>query len=200
MHPARSVILFTTLSGAGYGLIFLLIAAHQLGLITADPLTGFLGFGLGFAMVIAGLLSSTFHLGHPERAWRALTQWRSSWLSREGVMALFTFLPTGLYGLWWCFFSSFQLPLLPLLGLIGMAGALGTVYCTAMIYASLRTVRAWNNSLGAVLLSDLCADDRVGAAGRPAARGGSGPSGRRWFCHPDAVLGGRPSNPPIGGS
>jgi hypothetical protein len=47
-------------------------------------------------LVSLGLLSSTFHLGHPERAWRALGQWRSSWLSREGVAAVATYLPAGL--------------------------------------------------------------------------------------------------------
>jgi hypothetical protein len=47
-------------------------------------------------LVSLGLLSSTFHLGHPERAWRAFSQWRSSWLSREGVAAVATYLPAGL--------------------------------------------------------------------------------------------------------
>ena len=145
MHPAKSVILFTTLSGAGYGLITLLIAAQLIGLIPAEPVLGFLGFGLGFAMITVGLLSSTFHLGHPERAWRALTQWRSSWLSREGVMALLTFLPTGAYGIWWCFSGGAEFAMRPIVGLLGIICCLGTIYCTAMIYASLKTIRAWNN-------------------------------------------------------
>jgi DMSO reductase anchor subunit len=32
---------------------------------------------LAVGLVSVGLLSSTLHLGHPERAWRALSQWRS---------------------------------------------------------------------------------------------------------------------------
>jgi hypothetical protein len=51
---------------------------------------------MGGLLVSLGLLSSTFHLGHPERAWRAFSQWRSSWLSREGVAAVATYLPAGL--------------------------------------------------------------------------------------------------------
>jgi DMSO reductase anchor subunit len=50
---------------------------------------------LAALLVTLGLLSSTFHLGHPERAWRAFSQWRSSWLSREGVAAVATYLPAG---------------------------------------------------------------------------------------------------------
>ena len=79
MHPAKSVIFFTTASGAGYGLICLLIAASISGTITPDMTLGLVGYAIGFGLVSAGLLSSTFHLGHPERAWRALTQWRTSW-------------------------------------------------------------------------------------------------------------------------
>ena len=85
MHPAYSVILFTTASGAGYGLLLWLAAAAALNLVPRDPMLGFFGLGLAIALVTIGLLSSTLHLGRPGRAWRALSQWRSSWLSREGV-------------------------------------------------------------------------------------------------------------------
>ena len=101
MHPAYSVILFTTASGAGYGLLALL---GLVGISHGEASS--LAFGLT-AMVIAlglitvGLLSSTFHLGHPERAWRAFSQWRSSWLSREGVAAVLTYVPALLFGLVW---------------------------------------------------------------------------------------------------
>jgi ferredoxin len=95
MHPAYSVIFFTTASGAGYGLWFWLglrIAAEGL----PDPAwPGVATLVLGGVLVSLGLLSSTFHLGHPERAWRAFSQWRSSWLSREGVAAVATYLPAG---------------------------------------------------------------------------------------------------------
>ena len=87
MHPAYSVIFFTSASGGGYFLLTLLGVFGALGVLPPDPVLGLIAFGLAFAMVTAGLLSSTFHLGHPERAWRAFSQWRSSWLSREGVLS-----------------------------------------------------------------------------------------------------------------
>lgn len=144
MHPAFSVIFFTTASGAGYGLLALLCLLGAAGLLPAERWFGIAAFGLAFALVTAGLLSSTFHLGHPERAWRALSQWRSSWLSREGVMAVATYLPTGLFATGWVFFGRTDGPF----AWLGFAGALlcvATVYCTAMIYASLKSVPRWSN-------------------------------------------------------
>src|SRR3954469_7238611 len=89
MHPAPSIIVFTTLSGLGYGLAALL----GLGILDPAALSTKAAHLVALAMICGGLMSSTLHLGNPQRAWRALTQWRSSWLSREGVMAIATFLP-----------------------------------------------------------------------------------------------------------
>lgn len=144
MHPAKSVILFTTASGAGYGLIAWLGVLAALGLLPADRGFGLAAFGLGLGLVVFGLLSSTLHLGHPERAWRALTQWRSSWLSREGVAAVATFLPVGVFALYWVVAQSNSGPAAAV-GLLASLCCLVTVVCTAMIYASLKTVRAWSN-------------------------------------------------------
>src|SRR5262245_455772 len=96
MRPAYSVILFTTLSGAGYGLLVAIAALLSVG---ADPARPLLVLATGLVLVTAGLLASTFHLGRRERAWRAFSQWRTSWLSREAVMAIVTYatvLPVGL--------------------------------------------------------------------------------------------------------
>jgi DMSO reductase anchor subunit len=156
MHPAKSVIFFTTASGAGYGLLFLLITGNILSILPVSFWFLFVNYGLAFALIVAGLLSSTFHLGHPERAWRALTQWRSSWLSREGVMALLTFIPTGLFALHVIFFSEVSISIMPLVGVLGLIACAVTVYCTAMIYASLKPVHAWHNNFvpyGYLLLS-----------------------------------------------
>ncbi|WP_420347999.1 dimethyl sulfoxide reductase anchor subunit family protein [Pelagibius sp.] len=144
MHPAKSVILFTTASGAGYGLIAWLGLLAALGLLPADRVFGLIAFGLGFGLVILGLLSSTFHLGHPERAWRALSQWRSSWLSREGVAAVFTFLPAGLFALGWVVLGRND-GAFAVIGVITALSCVATVVCTAMIYASLKTIRAWHS-------------------------------------------------------
>ena len=137
MHPAPSVIVFTVLSGLGFGFLALL----GVGLL---PATGWVAFGLwalGYGLAVAGLLASTFHLGHPERAWRAFSQWRTSWLSREGIAAVATLVllaPVALsdwLGLGW--------PCLP--GIIGAAMALATIGTTSMIYAQLKTVPRWNH-------------------------------------------------------
>ncbi len=142
MHPAKSVIFFTTGSGAGYGMLTWLAILALLGYQPADTTYGLFAFGIAFALVGGGLLSSTFHLGHPERAWRAMSQWRSSWLSREGVIAIATFGPTGLYALAWVFFNENQ-SFAGAIGLLGAFMSLITVYCTSMIYGSLKTIPAW---------------------------------------------------------
>jgi len=146
MHPAYSVILFTTASGAGYGLLFWMALLAAFGAIPSDPLLGIIGLGLALLLITAGLLSSTFHLGHPERAWRAFSQWRTSWLSREGVAAVATYVPTGLLAIGWVFFGSTAGVLVPV-ALLAAFLALATVWCTGMIYQSLTTIRAWHEPL-----------------------------------------------------
>lgn len=157
MHPALSVIFFTTASGAGYGLLFLLglmCAIHPDALALGEALT-VLVIGLLFSS--AGLLSSLLHLGRPERAWRAFSQWRSSWLSREGVIASFTYLPALLLGiLLWCHNHNSITALRLCAGVLAVC-AFVTVFCTARIYSSLKTVHAWHNAyvLPAYLLLGL---------------------------------------------
>jgi len=175
MHPAKSVIFFTTTTGAGYGLLFWLGILAYRGLLAADFIFGLVAFGIAFSLVVAGLLSSTMHLGHPERAWRALSQWRSSWLSREGVLAIITFIPTGLFALSWVVLGQ-NTGAVALLGLVGGLMSLLTVFSTSMIYASLKAIPAWSCrwtpwvylvlSLmsGALLASVLSAMDGIWAA------------------------------------
>ncbi|MFX8652952.1 DmsC/YnfH family molybdoenzyme membrane anchor subunit, partial [Acinetobacter baumannii] len=86
---------FTTASGAGYGLLIWLAVASLNDWTPIEQPTGLVGFGLALGLITAGLLSSTAHLGRPERAWRAFSQWRTSWLSREGVFAVATYIPAG---------------------------------------------------------------------------------------------------------
>ncbi len=144
MHPAYSVIFFTTASGAGYGLLIWLCIYGMLDLIPFEFWFLFFGFGIAFGLITLGLLSSTYHLGHPERAWRAFSQWRSSWLSREGVAALATYIPSGLLAIGWIFLDT-ALNIWSILAIFSILLALGTVYCTGMIYASLKTIRQWNH-------------------------------------------------------
>jgi DMSO reductase anchor subunit len=144
MHPAPSIVFFTTASGAGYGLLLLLGLLVPAGLIPADRWLGVVALGLSLGLVTLGLISSTFHLGHPERAWRALSQWRSSWLSREGVMALLTYGPAGLFGYGWIVLERSD-GLWALSAVLASVGALLTVISTAMIYASLKPIRQWHD-------------------------------------------------------
>ena len=99
---------------------------------------------LAIGLAAAGLGSSVFHLGRPERAWRAFSQWRSSWLSREGVFSVLTFLPTAVFGIGWVFFGATR-GFVGLCGIIAAALAAVTVYCTGMIYASLKPIHQWHN-------------------------------------------------------
>jgi DMSO reductase anchor subunit len=142
VHPAYSVIVFTTASGAGYGLLVWLMLLGAFGAVPITAGLGVAGLGLGFLLVTAGLLSSTFHLGRPERAWRAMSQWRTSWLSREGVLALATYVPAGLVAIGWVFFEWMGAPF-AILAILAAALGVATVWATGMIYASLPTVRAW---------------------------------------------------------
>ncbi len=144
MHPAFSVIVFTTASGAGYGLLALTGLAFAAGALPESGWFGGLALGTALVLVTGGLLASMLHLGHPERAWRAFSEWRSSWLSREGVAALAVYGPAGLLGLGWVVFEARNgwtiaaaLALAPL--------ALATIHCTAMIYRSLKPVHQWCN-------------------------------------------------------
>ncbi|TKT79113.1 DmsC/YnfH family molybdoenzyme membrane anchor subunit [Aquamicrobium sp. LC103] len=136
MHPALSIILFTTISGLGYGLA----AVLGLGMLDPTAVPTKVAHFAALALISGGLLFSTLHLGNPQRAWRAFSQWRSSWLSREGVMAIVTFVPLcmGAYA------AIFESRHLVVSGLIGAACAAVTVYCTSMIYASLKSVQAWH--------------------------------------------------------
>jgi len=159
MHPALSVVFFTSVSGAGYGLLFLL----GVGLLVAPE-----SFERAEIVVLAlaggllatlGLLSSLLHLGQPQRAWRALSQWRSSWLSREGVAALIGYLPlAALLVAGWTGASPI---LLRVIGAALAFAAAVTVYCTARIYTSLQPVPAWRDPrvlpgyIGFALLSGL---------------------------------------------
>ncbi len=145
MHPAYSVLLFTTISGAGYGLLFALGLGLATGLLPASGVFGFTTMAIALVLITTGLLSSAFHLGHPERAWRAFSQWRSSWLSREGVAAVATYLPAVPLTLLWGFVPDS--PWLPALAVLSAAGAVVTVFCTGCIYSSLPTIPEWRHWL-----------------------------------------------------
>lgn len=139
MHPAPSVILFTTLSGLGFGLLFFL----GLGIPAVSGWVAFVFFAIAYGLAVGGLMASTFHLGHPERAWKAFTQWKTSWLSREGWCAVLALVVMGLYAIGVVFLDRQW----SLLGWIGALMSLATVFTTSMIYTQLKTIPRWNMNL-----------------------------------------------------
>ena len=144
MNPAPSIVFFTTASGAGYGLLFWLGLLRPLGIVPATPAFALVCLVLALLLITAGLASSLLHLGNPLRAWRAFSQWRSSWLSREGLASVVTYVPALAFGA----ALLADLPgLATLAGLLAAVGSAVTVWCTAMIYASLKPIRQWNHPL-----------------------------------------------------
>ena len=144
MNPAFSIVFFSTASGAGFGLLLLTGVAAPLGLVPQSPGFGFVSLAVAVVFAVAGLLSSTLHLGRPERAWRAFSQWRTSWLSREGVFSVLTFVPAAIFGIGWFFFGRTD-GLFGLCGILAAALAAVTILCTGMIYATLKPIHQWHN-------------------------------------------------------
>ena len=163
MHPALSVIVFTTFSGAGFGLI----AWTGLGFGLSENWYAWAVSVLSGALVTIGLGSSALHLKRPDRAWRSFSQWRSSWLSREAVMAALTSAVFGLYALIWIFTGQ---RIVALGWLVAVLSAI-TVYTTSMIYAQLRTVPRWATPLTS--LAYLAFAAAGGALAVAALQGGS---------------------------
>jgi DMSO reductase anchor subunit len=143
MHPAPSVILFSTLSGLGFGFLAFL----GWGALTPSGWAAFFLWGLGYGLAVAGLMASTFHLGNPKNALKAFTQWRTSWLSREAWASVATLLllaPVALSDI-------FGLGLPPVIGQVGGLLALLTVFTTAMIYTQIKAVPRWHHWLTPVM-------------------------------------------------
>ena len=140
MHPAFSILFFTTLAGAAQGLVVALALALLAG-VAMDASFVLQALALGELLLIAGLGASFLHLGHKMRAWRAVLMWRTSWMSRE-VIVVPAFI--GLVGAWWLSLwlgvTGIWAQALPLLVVLG---ALLLWYCTAMIYACLRFIQEW---------------------------------------------------------
>ena len=161
MHPAFSVIFLTTLIGVGQGLFLAIFTGQSYSaveLLPAEDSAAFYGTGAMIALVFlaAGLIASVFHLGRPERAWRAASQWRTSWLSREVIALPAVMGLVFLYGLMHYFgwdtvlFTSKTGARLQLTLVVGTLGAIATFalfLCTGMIYAAIKFLQEWSNPL-----------------------------------------------------
>ncbi|MCW8957110.1 MAG: dimethyl sulfoxide reductase anchor subunit [Gammaproteobacteria bacterium] len=160
MHPAFSVIFLTTLIGAAQGLFLALFSGQaytELNLLPSMANTNF--FGLGAVMVlvllVGGLISSFFHLGHPERAWRSAAMWRTSWLSREvialplmmGVTFVYAVMQLGGHDAVVYSSATNHFTYSLLVGSIGVVAAFALFICTAMIYACIKFLQEWSSPL-----------------------------------------------------
>ena len=160
MKPAISVILLTTLIGAGQGLFLAYYGAELLTLLSVIPnlpLNGAATAGsLSLILLMAGLIASFFHLGHPERAWRAAAMWRTSWLSREVIALPTAMVLVLIYALLkladnshivYSLVDGSPVTLAIFIGFPGMLAVLVLYLCTAMIYACLKFLRQWYSPL-----------------------------------------------------
>jgi DMSO reductase anchor subunit len=146
MKPPISMVLFTTLAGAGQGVFLILFGvqlALQWGLVAPEgPQLFMSGAALVLALCGAGLVAAAFHLGHPLRGWRAAARWRTSWLSREVIVLPVFMAVVSLWGLaHWVGAASLAL------GAVASVLALVLYLCTGMIYAAVRTIREWATPL-----------------------------------------------------
>ncbi|MHB8815618.1 MAG: dimethyl sulfoxide reductase anchor subunit family protein [Steroidobacteraceae bacterium] len=143
MKPATSILLLTTATGFAFGLLAWIGAYASLGLLPAQPHFAVAGIVLGLLLASLGLGASMLHLGRMDRAWRSFSQWRSSWLSREGVGAVLVY-PVAIL-----FIAAMRMDrdgvVIRLVGAALVVTSLATVFCTAMIYASLKPIRQWHN-------------------------------------------------------
>lgn len=165
MRPAWSVVLFTTLAGAGQGLFLALIAAELAGLASRELLLA--GSLLSFGLLAAGLVASFFHLGHPERAWRSAAMWRTSWLSREVIVL--PALMAAVFAWGSAHYLGFSREIILSLGTAGALLAVALFVCTGMIYACLKFLQEWHTPLTVVNYTALGSASGLTAAAALAA-------------------------------
>ncbi|UOG92664.1 MAG: dimethyl sulfoxide reductase anchor subunit [Candidatus Thiothrix sulfatifontis] len=157
MHPAFSVIFLTTLIGTGQGLFLALYTGQVYNTfgVVGDAMPPLALYVVGTIVVTVlmalGLFASFFHLGRPERAWRAATMWRTSWLARE-VIVLPAF--AGAAFIWGALHYVGFDPIMLTAGavpikltlIVGFAAGLLAFLlyvCTGMIYAAVKFIQEW---------------------------------------------------------
>ena len=140
MRPQFSIIFFTTLVGMAQGLLFFLALLNIEEPFLSTPFLSMLALPVSFIILTLSLVASFFHLGRPERAWRAAMMWRTSWLSRE-VIALPTVM--ALTVITFFFVNSGMVPLWVWAALL--ISNLALWICTAKIYQCIQFIQEWSH-------------------------------------------------------
>jgi len=156
MHPAFSVLFLTTLIGVGQGLFLALYTVEVYAVLELLPRPPahfyWVGSLIALAFLVAGLVASFFHLGHPERAWRSAARWRTSWLSREVIVLPLLMGSVFVYALVHYFDldlralgidTGLHSDLSLIVGAGGVAFAFLLFLCTGMIYACIKFLQEW---------------------------------------------------------
>jgi len=161
VRPAWSVLLLTTLIGAGQGLFLAAFAADLL--LRAERQFVLAGAVIPLVLLSAGLTASFFHLGHPERAWRSAAMWRTSWLSREVIVLPALMAVVFAWGA--AHYLGVSRGTTLSLGMAGTLLAAALFVCTGMIYACLPFLQEWRTPLTIVNFTLLgCASGLSAAA------------------------------------
>ncbi len=128
---------FLTGSGAGAWLVAILLGLRP-------------GLAMGFALVAVGAFFHLLFLGHPERFWRMMSSFGTSWISR-GIVGVTLFLASaaaylslGLLGLKETTLSAAML-------FLSVLGALWVVVYKGFVWASSKGIPLWNTPLVPVL-------------------------------------------------
>ncbi|HUW97695.1 MAG TPA: DmsC/YnfH family molybdoenzyme membrane anchor subunit [Acidiferrobacter sp.] len=148
MNPSLAVIFLTLFAGSGFGLMAVVAAVNDFHIDGGlSPLLTVIAAAFSLVLVTIGMIASTTHLANPKNAWRAFSRWRTSWLAREGVLAVL-FYPLTIAYLGWVFFMNADRDTVALiLGNSAAVVGLVTIFAQGMIYACLRTIRQWHTPL-----------------------------------------------------
>ena len=140
MRPQFSIIFFTTLVGMAQGLLFFLALSNLYSQATPNAFLTHLGLPVAFILLCLSLIASFFHLGHPERAWRAAMMWRTSWLSREVIALPALMAVTAVI-----YFYALQSEVPQWLWLALLITTVILWVCTAKIYQCIRFIQEWSH-------------------------------------------------------
>jgi DMSO reductase anchor subunit len=143
----RSLVAFTLLAQLSVGAFLVLGILDILAAFTAGGFAALFSLldrsmpAIGLAMICA-LLASLLHLGTPGNAYRAATNWRSSWLSREILSSLAFAASLVLFALLKRFLPETS-PSLLFFFILAASCGLALLYCMIRVYL-LRTIAGWN--------------------------------------------------------